>query len=210
LPTVLDTKYESILSRERSLARAVAISAVKAKPITVWEVTIPVIFIFGYMRLKSTREIFTQNILFTKKLALEAALEMIKKGQPREEVMSRIEDKTSSLLISVKKGVYSEEIRQMQLKEIDLLINHYCRLLRAEGRDYASLVINAYKSQKDYSTFLGQLKETEKQVTRAAEQTLGMRTDHEIISRIEESTDRARMAEVEKIFSVNNPGLSEI
>lgn len=210
MSTVLDTKYESILSRERSLARAVAISAVKAKPITVWEVTIPVIFFFGYMRLKSTREIFTQNFLFTKKLALEAALEMIKKGQPREEVMSRIEDKTSSLLISVKKGVYSEEIRQMQLKEIDLLINHYCRLLRAEGRDYASLVINAYKSQKDYSTFLGQLKETEKQVTRAAEQTLGTRTDHEIISRIEESTDRARMAEVEKIFSVNNPGLSEI
>lgn len=200
MPTVLDTKYKNILSREQSLAKAVAISVVKAKPISVWDVTIPIIFILSYMRLKSTREIFTQNFLFTKKLALEAALEMIKKGQPREEVMSRIEDKTSSLLTSVKEGIYSEEIRQMQLKEIDLLIDHYCKLLKAEGKDCASLVINAYKSQKDYSTFLGQLKNAEKQVTHAARQTLGAQTDPDLVFRMEETTDRARMAEAEKIF----------
>ncbi|MEF9426912.1 MAG: NF038143 family protein [Candidatus Mariimomonas ferrooxydans] len=200
MPTVLDTKYKSILTREQSLARAVAISVVKAKPITVWEVTIPIIFILSYMRRKSSREIFTQNFLFTKNLAMEAALEIIKKGQPREEVMSRIEDKTSSLLTSVKEGIYSEEIRQMQLKEIGLLIDHYCKLLKAEGKDCASLVINAYKSQKDYSTFLRQLKEAEKQVTHAARQTLGAQTDPEIVFRMEEATDRVRTAEAGKIF----------
>jgi len=200
LPAVLDTKYKNILSKEQSLAKAMAVSVVKAKPITVWEVTIPIIFIFSYMRLKSSREIFTQNFLFTKKLALEAALDMIKKGQPREEVMSRIEDKTSSLLTSVKGGIYSEEIRRMQLKEIDLLIDHYCKLLKAEGKDYASLVINSYQRQKDYSTFLGQLKDVEKQVTHAARQTLGTQTDPEIVFRLEEAADRVRTAEAGKIF----------
>lgn len=200
MPTVLDTKYKSILTGEQSLARAVAISVVKTKPLTVWEVTIPIIFILTYMRRKSSREIFTENFLFTKKLALKAALEMIKKGQPREEVMPRIEEKTSSLLTSVKDGIYSEEIRQMQLKEIGLLIDHYCKLLKAEGKDRVSLVINAYKSQKDYSIFLGQLKEAEKQVTHAARQTLGVQTDPEIVFRMEEATDRARTAEAEKIF----------
>jgi len=197
---VLDTKYKNILSKEQLLAKAMAVSVVKAKPITVWEVTIPIIFIFSFMRLKSSREIFTQNFLFTKKLALEAAFDMIKKGQPREEVMSRIEDKTSSLLTSVKDGIYSEEIRRMQLKEIDLLIDHYCKLLKAEGKDYASLVINAYQHQKDYSTFLGQLKDVEKQVTHAARQTLGAQTDPEIVFRLEEAADRVRTAEAGKIF----------
>lgn len=200
LPMVLKTKYESILSKEQALAKAVAITVIKSKPFTVWEVTIPIVFILSYMRLKSTREVFTQNFLFTKKLALEAALDMIKKGQPREEVMSLIEDKTNSILTSVKEGVYSEEIRQKQLKEIDLLIDHYCKLLEAEGKDYASLVINAYQRQKDYSTFLRQLKDAEKQVTNAARQTLGAKTDPEIVFRMEEATDRVRMAEAEKIF----------
>ncbi len=197
---VLDTKYESILSKERSMAKAVAIAVIKAKPFTVWEVTIPIIFILSYMRLKSTRDIFTRNFLFTKNSALEAALDMIKKGHTREEVMSRIEDKTTSILTSIKEGVYSEEIRQSQLKEIDLLIDHYCKLLEAEGKDYTSLVINAYQRQKDYSAFLRQLKDAEKQVTHAARQTLGEKADPEIVFRMEEATDRVRTVEAEKIF----------
>ncbi len=60
---------------------------------------------------------------------------MIKKGQPGEEVMSRIENKTNRLLTSVNEGIYSEEIHQKQLKEIDLLIDHYCKLLEAKGND---------------------------------------------------------------------------
>lgn len=202
---VLDIKYESILSKERALAKAVAITVITQKPFTVWEATIPIIFIMSYMRFKGTREVFAKNFLFTKNMAMEAALDMIKKGLSREEVMSRIKDNTNSVLTSTKEGVYSEEIRQRQLKEIDLLIDHYCKLLEAEGKDYASLVINAYHRRKDYSAFLRQLKDAEKQVTHAANQTLGEKADHGIVFRIEEATDRIRTRELEKIFGANNP-----
>lgn len=200
LSTVLDTKYESILAKERSLAKAVAIAVVKARPLTVWDVTIPIIFILNYMKHKEARELFIQNFLFTKTLALEAALNMIKKGHRREDVMSCIEDKTSKILASDKKGIYSEEICQRQMKEIDLLIDHYCKLFEAEGKDYTSLVINAYQGHKDYTNFLGQLKGAEKAVSLAAEQTLGTQANPEIVSRMEEATDRVRVAEAEKIF----------
>lgn len=203
LPTILDKKYESILSNERSLAKAVSLSVIRPNPLTVWDITMPPIFIFNYLRLKSAREIFKQNFLFTKKLALEAALDMIKKGQNRNVVISRIEDKTSGILASDNQGIYSKEIRQRQLKEIDLLIDHYCRLLQAEGKDYASLVANAYKSKENYTTFLGQLKGTEEEVKLAAMDTLGTQTPPEAISRMEEATDRVRMAVAEKIFGTN-------
>lgn len=203
LPTILDKKYESILSNERSLAKAVSLSVIRPNPLTVWDITMPPIFIFNYLRLKSAREIFNQNFLFTKKLALEAALDMIKKGQNRNVVISRIEDKTSGILASDNQGIYSKEIRQRQLKEIDLLIDHYCRLLQAEGKDYASLVANAYKSKENYTTFLGQLKGTEEEVKLAAMDTLGTQTPPEVISRMEEATDRVRMAVAEKIFGTN-------
>ena len=200
MSTVLDTKYECILSKERSLAKAVAIAVIKAKPLTVWDVTIPIIFILNFMNFRRNRELFTQNFLFTKKLALEAALDMIEKGQSKEEVIYRVEEQTRRVLASVKEGIYSEEIRQGQMKEISMLVDHYCKLLEAEGKDYPSLVINAYQGHKDYNNFLGQLKGAEKAVSLAAEQTLGTQANAEIVSRMEEATYRIRTAEAEKIF----------
>jgi len=137
-------------------------------------------------------------------LALEAALDMIKNGQSKEEVMSRIEDKTSGILASDNQGIYSEEIRQRQMKEIDLLVDHYYKLFEAEGKDYTSLVINAYQSHKDYTNFLGQLKGAEKAVSLAAERTLETKTSAEIVSKMEEATERVRRAQAEKIFEINS------
>lgn len=202
LPTVIDTRYELILSQERSLAKAVASEVIESNPITVWEIMMPFIFIYNILRFKRAREIFTLNFLFTKKLGLEAALEMIKKGQPRQDVIAKIEDKTNDILASDKKGVYSDKIRQNQLKEIELLIDHYLKLLEAEGKDYPSLIKNAYKTQGNYTNFLHQLKHAEKEVNRAALQTLGKtQTASEMVSAIEKAADRMRMAEADKIFS---------
>jgi hypothetical protein len=199
----LKKKYELILSRERAVAKSVALQAIKPKPFSVWEVLIPVIFILSYMRAKESRETFTQNLLFTKKLALEAAYDMVKKEQSREAVMARVRSHTESLLASVPAGVYSDEIRREQIKEIDLLIDHYCRLIRAEGGDYAALVINAYQTKEAYCAFHEKLRSAEINVTEAARRTLGVQADSDIAARIEAATDRLRLAEVEKIFNFN-------
>lgn len=205
MSATLETKYEAVLSWEQSSAKAIARTVIKAHPISVWEVMIPFILIANHMRLAKTREICAQNLLYTKKLALEAARAMMREGQSRKAVMSRIEERTSSVLASVDKGIYSEEIRRKQIEEMDLLIDHYCTLLEAEGEDYASLVMNGYRTQSNYTEFLGKLSEAEKQVTLAASKTLGTQTDPEKLSRMEESTERVRMAEVERIFGTKSP-----
>jgi hypothetical protein len=129
---------------------------------------------------------------------------MAKNGRNRKEVMFPIEDKTSSLVNTVKDGIYSEEIRQKQLKEINLLIDHYCRLLNAEGENYGSLVINAYQAPESFKNFLAQLKAFEKEVNLAAMQTLGSRADPELVAGMEETTDRVRMAATQKIFNTTH------
>jgi triphosphoribosyl-dephospho-CoA synthetase len=201
LPTKLKNKFDVIFAWERRMAKSVAFQAIKPKPFSVWEVLIPVIFILNFMRSKEQREIFAQNLLFTKKLALEAAFDLIKKGHSRETVVDRIKKKTAGLLASITQDVYSEAIRQEQMKEMDLLIDHYAKLIQAEGEDYAELVVVAYHTREAYSNFLEKLKRAEEDVTRAARKTLGDQTDPGMVARIQAATEQIRQAEVDRIFS---------
>jgi len=200
LPADIDKRYEAVLFHERSWAKAVSFSAMRPKPLTVWEVLIPIFIIFNHMRLKGAREVFAQNLLFTKKLALDAALAVTKNGQNKAHAMSAAEEKTKALLASVKDGIYSEQIRQKQLEEIDLLIGHYCQLLQAEGKDYATLVAHSYSNPNQYRSFLEELKRAEGEVNRAAVKTLGSQADTETLSRIEAASHDMRMDTAQKIF----------
>ena len=114
--------------------------------------------------------------------------------------MSRLASETQGLLLSISNGVYSDAIRQKQLLEIDLLIDHYCRLMREEGSDYVTLVAEAYQTKEDYAVFQDKLTQAEGAVTRAARETLGNQTDDEMADRIETATDKFRQQEVEAIY----------
>jgi len=175
-------------------------AVVRPKPLGVWDVTIPIIFILNFMKLKQTREIFIQNFMFTKGLALDAARNIIKKGRTRESELVQIEDKTKSILDADTDGIYSEEIRRSQMEEIDLLIDHYCKLFKTDGVDYSFLVINTYQDQRGYTAFFSKLKDTEKKVSNAAKRILGKKADTVALSKIEAAIDRVRKAEVERIF----------
>jgi hypothetical protein len=200
LPADIDKRYEAVLYHERSWAKAVSFAAMRPKPLTVWEVLIPLFIIFNHMRLKGAREVFAQNLLFTKKLALDTAMAMTKNGQSKAHAMSPVEEKTKALLASVKDDIYSEQIRQKQLKEIDLLIGHYCRLLQAEGEDYATLVAHSYHNLNQYKSFLEEIKGAEGEVNRAAVTTLGSQADTETLSRIEAASHNMRLETAQKIF----------
>jgi hypothetical protein len=206
LPAELKKKFNMILSRERRMVKSVALQAIKPKPFSVWEVLIPIVFILGYMRSKEQREIFAQNLMFTKKMALEAAFEMLDKDRSKETVMRRIASETEILLSSMPNGVYSDAIRQEQIREVDLLIDHYCRLMRAEGDDYAALAANAYRTKTDYSDFQDKLASAERMVTEAARETLGHQTDNEMAVRIETATEKIRRQEVETIYGAHSRG----
>lgn len=196
--------FKIIFERERSMAHGLAFSLIRPKPLTVWEIMIPVIFILNYVKLKHSREIFIQNQMFTKKMALDAALEIKKKDTAKEAVMRQIRSKTKELVSSVPGGIYSDDIRRQQLIEIDLLIDHYSRLLNAAGNDYASLVTRVYQTAGEYSSFLQALTTAEKEVMSAARRTLGSQTDMVTAKKIESITENMRAAEVSNIFPANS------
>lgn len=194
-------KFKIILEREQMMARRLALSLIKPKQLTVWEIMIPVIFILNFVQRKNSREIFVQNQMFTKKMALDAALDIKKKDASKETVMAQIESKTEELVASVPGGIYSNDIRKQQLNEMDLLIDHYTRLLNAPGKDYASLVTHVYHTAAGYASFLEALHQAEKAVMSAAHRTLGSQADTETAAKIESITENMRAAEVNNIFS---------
>jgi plasmid maintenance system killer protein len=200
LPTILDTKHENILAQEKALAKTVASVVIGQSPVTVWDVLIPIVFVFNVLKFKRAREIFALNFLFTKKLALQGAFDMIKTGQSREDALAQIRNRTSEILASDKKGIYSIKIRQKQMREVELLLDHYTRLLNADGKDYSSMVRNAYLTRKSYGAFAKQLEGIEKEVNRAAGQTVKTASAPDIIITMEEATSRLRAAEAETIF----------
>jgi hypothetical protein len=178
-------------------------SVIKQRPISVWEVLIPVLFIFSYTKSRGDRDLFVKNLLFTKELALRATYDMITQHITREEANQPIEEKTRNLLSCGQNGIYSESIREKQMLEMDLLMDHYTLLFKSDGKDYETLVKKAYHGLENYLGFLSKLKTIEKEVNVAAMQTLGPKGDPETVTRIEEAMDRVRMASAEKIFSWN-------
>jgi len=193
-------KYEMILSHESAVARSVALAVIQPKPFSVWEVLIPILFIFGFMRSREAREVFAQNVLFTKKMALQAAFDMLKKGHTRQGEMERVRSKTKEMVASIPGGIYSDEIRQEQLKEIYLLVDHYGRLLESTGDDYDSLVFNAYQTPQQLVHFYKQLQKAEEGVGSAAQNTLGADADTHTLERMKVVMKKSRLKETEKIF----------
>jgi hypothetical protein len=201
LPLDLKQKLDAIFSHEKSCANFVAATVIRPKPLSVWEVLIPVIFILGFMKSRQERDLFSQNLMFTKKTALEAAYKMVRDGRTVENVMADIDEKTQELVAATPESIYSEKIRREQLKEIRLLIDHYCRLLHAEGADFNALVTGAYPTPASYSRFLKQLATTEAQVSAAAKQTLGARADTGTLAKIETALDDMRNREAKEIYA---------
>ena len=203
LPRILDTKVKNILSWERALAKAVASTILEFKPPSVWEIMIPILFLFNFFQYKRARETFSLNFLFTKKMALEAAFGMIDQGKGKEQAKAEVKEKTDKILAAEAKGIYSSKIRQKQMKEIDLLIDYYVRLLEADAKDFASMVKKSYGTRENYGCFLEQLSEVEKEVNRAAAQTVRTHSAAEIVSKMEAAVKAFRKAEVERIFPID-------
>lgn len=198
----LRKKYKEIISRERSLAQTVSHVMIKSRPISVWEFLIPVLLIFSFAKSRETKEIFVQNFLFTKELALKGARDMKNEGISKKEALSRIDQKTRKLLESIKEKIYSEEVRKRQMQEVNLLLDHYSRLFEAEGEDFGAWLTHAYGIMETYTAFLTTLKSAEKEVYLAAMNTVGSQRNMEIVIRMEEATERARLQAAEKIFHV--------
>ena len=163
-------KYNMILSFEESFAREVALGVIVTRPLTVWRQLIPFMFIFDFLRRTSVIRGYTQNFMFPRKVAIAAAQD-INSGEERENRLSRVEEEIKEWLSSLR--LYSSALHLSQMEVVNLLIDHYSKLLNADGDTYNYLVKNAYIRREDYAAFLSRLASMEKEVDRAMTETLG-------------------------------------
>ena len=196
----LKTRYELALSRETGFAWAVANRVVDKPPISVWMILIPILlvqYIISSRELKEVARAFVREFMLTKRLALEMARDMEVGGLTREEVLiSRLPAEWGDEAAPAK-----VEIRARQRAEIEVLIDHYRRLLAVEGENFALMVRNAYPSRDDYLAFLERLFHAEGEVNRAAVRAFGETEGFkETIAKTEAATRELRSREIETIF----------
>lgn len=195
-------KYEAILKYEERAANILAMTLVEPKQTRLGiKMLFPLLFLIDYLRIKTELDSTKENLLFTKKLALDAARN-IKNGEEKRKEMEKIISETNELLEKDREGIYSEKIRDKQLEEIEILVNHYLKLLNVEGEEYMALVSHAY-SKNAYLSFLRKLGEAEKRVNQAAIDTLrtgGKKELGEWCERLEDTVRKIRIEEINKIF----------
>lgn len=166
----MEKKHKVILEAEESFARVVALGVHVKRPLSTWHFLLPGIFIFDFLRRSTETRRYSALFLFPRKLTLDGALDIIK-GEDRKKILSQIEDGIKQWLSSL--NLYSEKLHRRHMEEIYLLIDHYSKLLHAEGNSYPALVKNAYQTREHYEAYLHRLTAAEQEVDRAIAEIRG-------------------------------------
>lgn len=188
-----------VLDGEESFARAVALGVLVKRPLSAWHFLLPGMFLFDFFRRSSETRRYSDLFLFPRKLALKGALNTLN-GVDRKEILSQIEDDMKHWLVSL--SLYSERLHRKHMDEIDLLVNHYSRLLRAEGNDYSGLIKDAYQARESYEAYLHRLSTAEQEVDQAIAEIQG--ETREIMERLRVErvqVGELRTKEVNQVFS---------
>lgn len=195
----MEKKHKVILEAEESFARAVALGVHVKKPLSAWRYILPGMFIFDFLRRSSETRRYSDLFLFPRKLALNGALDILN-AEDRKKILSQIDEKMREWLSS--SNLYSEILHRKHMDEIDLLVDHYAKLLHAAGNNYLTLVKNAYGTQPQYEAYLQQLSSSEQEVDRAIAEIQG--ETEEIWGRLRAEQVQVmelRNKEVHQIFS---------
>ncbi len=189
----LEEKRGWIIAQERRLAGFVARQVIEKPELSIWMILIPIIFIHFFYRLNKVadgRKEFVGNFMITRQRALEAALEGLTTGQtPDPDALCRMS--------SSPEATYGEYAAWLKV-----LLEHYAKLLRAEGDSVEELTRSAYGTRSNYLLFLHQLHRAEKGFNAALTPHLdasltGVST---IVKTMETQSEAYRREEAEKIF----------
>ena len=159
-----------IVSAEEQFAREVTLGVIVQKPPSVWLTLIPGMFIIDFLRRSRAIRLYTKRFMFPRTLALETG-QAILQGQDKAPINSQSEVEIENWLNSL--NLYSQDLAQAQKTTVDLLTDHYAKLLRAKGNTYYDLIKNAYKQREDYEEHINRLSAAEREVDRAIIAKLG-------------------------------------
>lgn len=157
-------KYDIILNAEQQFAREVSLGVIYLRPPSVWHYVIPGMFIFDFLRRGSIIRKYTETFMFPRILALQTARDRC--GDNTEASADRShENEIKNWLAALK--LDSQDLVLAQAETVDLLTDHYVKLLQAEGESYDDLIQNAYSSRENFEAHLRQIAAAENKVDRA-------------------------------------------
>ena len=163
-------KYKMILMTEEQMAREVTLGVIVTRPLTVWHYIIPGMFIIDFLRRGSALRKYTEHFMFPRKRAIDAA-QALAQGQDEAAVSSRLENETRLWLNSL--DLYTPGLLDAQLAVIKLLVDHYARLLNADGVSIYALIKAAYESRDRFQGHIDKLTAAEADVDRELIAKLG-------------------------------------
>jgi hypothetical protein len=163
-------KYKMILMTEEKLAREVTLGVIVTRPLTVWHYIIPGMFIIDFLRRGSALRKYTEHFMFPRKLAIDAA-QALAQGDDEAAVFVHIENETRSWLNSL--DLHTPGLLDAQLAVIKLLVDHYARLLNADGVSVYALIKAAYESRENFQRHVDELTVAEAEVDRELIAKLG-------------------------------------
>jgi len=163
-------KYDMILAAEEAFARQVALGVIVTTPQSAFHYLIPFMFIFDFLRRTATIRHYSRHFLFPRRLALDAAQDILG-GEDRRERLSAIEPQIQAWLNGLK--LRSSAVQQKQMDVIHLLVDHYMNLLQVNGDTYNALILNGYDNRQNYEAHLSQLTAEEEGLDRAILDELG-------------------------------------
>jgi hypothetical protein len=168
-----------------------------------WRVVLLPLFLLDVIHHRYRLRVLRKNILYTRRLAFDAAQNIIN-GKERGWQVRRIEIKTQEALDKDKSGQYTEKIRRKQLSEIESLITHYVDLINAGKSTYPEMIQALYPTRAMYMNFLNNIHKLEEEVIQAAVTTTRKGTKKERrqwFNKVKAVTREARMSEADSIFA---------
>jgi hypothetical protein len=157
-------RYDIITAAEQQFAREVTLKVIYLRPPSAWYYLIPGMFIFDFLRRSSTIRKYTETFMFPRKLALDGARSLLA-GETRADIDSHLEGEIKRWLVAHR--LESRDLVQAQKETVDLLMDHYLKLLQAEGESYYDLIEHAYASRENFETHLQQISAAENKVDQA-------------------------------------------
>ncbi len=196
--------HKIIWDHEKAETRKIAESLAQAKPdISGWRIIKLPLVGAKLLHWRHKVRLAQKNLLFTKELAFEAA-KAVDNGAERSLELGKADLKTREVLNNEKQGFYSEKIRKRQLVEVEVLFDHYLKLMTAPGVTYEDLIKTAYEDKKSFQGFLKKLEEKETAVIQAALSSMrkaSKKERTEWFSKVQKLTKKSREQELEKIFT---------
>ncbi|NIV97705.1 hypothetical protein GWN26_00530 [Candidatus Saccharibacteria bacterium] len=167
-----------------------------------WRIILLPVYLYHLFKYRNNLRFTRKNVLYTKKLAFEAA-KNISQGKDHAWEFRQIEIKTTDVLNKEKKGFYTEKIRRRQLPEIDYLINHYQALFNSKQTTYSAIIKEIFPAKGQYLAHLSSLQKLEEDVLQASITSMrkGTKKDRrQWFEKVRETTKKIRMAEADQIY----------